>query len=92
MKRILKILKFDTAEQVGRTTTSFIFSVISYRFLWNSTDNIKNLKVGIYFYVSSIVIGLIWRKIYKRIQSAHGINYQTLTRFEGIKRYKKLEQ
>jgi len=74
MKKLFQILKFDTFEQIGRTTTSFIFSVISYRFLWNSTDNMKNIKVGIYFYISSIIIGLIWRKIYKRIQSAPGIN------------------
>ena len=42
---ILKILKFDTFEQIGRTTTSLIFSIVSYRFLWNSKDGIKNLKV-----------------------------------------------
>jgi len=59
MKKLFQILKFDTFEQIGRTTTSFIFSVISYRFLWNSTDNMKNIKVGIYFYISSIIIGLI---------------------------------
>ena len=76
MKKLFQILKFDTFEQIGRTTTSFIFSVISYRFLWNSTDNMKNIKVGIYFYISSIIIGLIWRKIYKRIQSAPGTKHK----------------
>jgi len=65
---ILKILKFDTFEQIGRTTTSLIFSIVSYRFLWNSKDGIKNLKVGLYFYISSIIIGLVWRKIYKNFQ------------------------
>lgn len=60
-------MTLDLLEQIVRALLSYLFSVISYRFIWKSKSIKKNMLVGAYFWGASIVIGLLCRQLFKHI-------------------------
>lgn len=51
-------------EQIVRTGITYIASVASYHFIFPESKTKRNLIVGLYFVVMSLVIGFIVRRIF----------------------------
>jgi hypothetical protein len=58
-------MTWELLEQIVRATLSYAFSTLSYTFIWKSKSVKKNMAVGAYFYVLSVVIGYICRQLFK---------------------------
>lgn len=54
----------DLVEQIVRALSTYLFSVISYRWIFKSHNTKKNFIAGLYFFAASIIIGFVWRKIF----------------------------
>ena len=60
-------MQLDIIEQILRAVTTYLLSVLSYRFIWKSKSVKKNLIVGLYFFAMSIVVGFLCRQAFKLI-------------------------